>query len=51
MSFRVQTGVAVLRGPAGVLFNRAGMGTISTRLVPDQAVQFDVTPRNLNLGR
>jgi prepilin-type N-terminal cleavage/methylation domain-containing protein len=51
VSFRVQTGVAVLRGPAGVLFNRAGMGTISARLVPDQAVQFDVTPRNLNLGR
>ncbi|MFO7694098.1 MAG: prepilin-type N-terminal cleavage/methylation domain-containing protein [Vicinamibacterales bacterium] len=51
VTFRVQTGVAVLRGPAGVLFNRAGTGRISTRLVPDQAVQFDVTPRNLNLGR
>jgi prepilin-type N-terminal cleavage/methylation domain-containing protein len=51
VSFRVQTGVAVLRGPAGVLFNRAGTGRLSARLVPDQAVQFDVTPRNLNLGR
>jgi prepilin-type N-terminal cleavage/methylation domain-containing protein len=51
VTFRVQTGVAVLRGPAGVLFNRAGTGRLSTRLVPDQAVQFDVTPRNLNLGR
>jgi hypothetical protein len=51
VSFRVQTGVAALRGPAGVLFNRAGTSAISTRLVPDQAVQFDVTPRNLNLGR
>lgn len=51
VTFRVQTGVAVLRGPAGVLFSRAGTGRISTRLVPDQAVQFDVTPRNLNLGR
>ena len=51
VSFRVQTGVATLRGPAGVLFNRAGMGRMSDRLVPDQAVQFDVTPRNLNLGR
>ena len=51
VSFRVQTGMAVLRGPAGVLFTRAGTGTTSTRLVPDQAVQFDVTPRNLNLGR
>jgi prepilin-type N-terminal cleavage/methylation domain-containing protein len=51
VTFRVQTGVAVLRGPAGVLFRRAGTGRLSTRLVPDQAVQFDVTPRNLNLGR
>ncbi len=51
VTFRVQTGVAVLRGPAGVLFSRAGTGRISTRLVPDQAVQFDITPRNLNLGR
>jgi prepilin-type N-terminal cleavage/methylation domain-containing protein len=51
VTFRVQTGVANLRGPAGVLFNRAGTGRLSDRLVPDQAVQFDVTPRNLNLGR
>jgi prepilin-type N-terminal cleavage/methylation domain-containing protein len=51
VSFRVQTGQAVLRGPAGVLFSRAGTGWQSTRLVPDQAVQFDVAPRNLNLGR
>ena len=51
VTFRVQTGVATLRGPAGVLFSRAGMGRMSDRLVPDQAVQFDVTPRNLNLGR
>jgi prepilin-type N-terminal cleavage/methylation domain-containing protein len=51
VTFRVQTGVAILRGPAGVLFSRAGTGRLSDRLVPDQAVQFDVTPRNLNLGR
>ena len=51
VSFRVQTGVANLRGPAGVLFSRAGTGRLSDRLVPDQAVQFDITPRNLNLGR
>jgi prepilin-type N-terminal cleavage/methylation domain-containing protein len=51
VTFRVQTGVANLRGPAGVLFSRAGTGRLSDRLVPDQAVQFDVTPRNLNLGR
>jgi prepilin-type N-terminal cleavage/methylation domain-containing protein len=51
VTFRVQTGVANLRGPAGVLFSRAGTGRLSDRLVPDQAMQFDVTPRNLNLGR
>jgi hypothetical protein len=51
VTFRVQTGVANMRGPAGVLFSRAGTGRLSDRLVPDQAVQFDVTPRNLNLGR
>jgi hypothetical protein len=51
VTFRVQTGVAVLRGPAGVLFSRGGVGRAADRLVPDQAVQFDVTPRNLNLGR
>ena len=51
VTFRVQTGIANLRGPAGVLFSRAGTGRLSDRLVPDQAVQFDVTPRNLNLGR
>ena len=51
VTFRVQTSVANLRGPAGVLFTRAGTGRLSDRLVPDQAVQFDVTPRNLNLGR
>jgi prepilin-type N-terminal cleavage/methylation domain-containing protein len=51
VSFRVQTGVANLRGPAGVLFTRAGTGRLSDRLVPDQGVQFDITPRNLNLGR
>jgi hypothetical protein len=51
VTFRVQASQAVLRGPAGLLFSRAGSGVQSARLVPDQAVQFDVTPRNLNLGR
>jgi hypothetical protein len=31
-----------------VLFARAGTATSAARLVPDQEVQFDVTPRNLN---
>jgi prepilin-type N-terminal cleavage/methylation domain-containing protein len=51
VTFRVQAALPVLRGPAGVLFRRGGMGIVSERLAPDQSVQFDVTPRNLNLGR
>ena len=48
---RVQAALASLRGPAGILFTRAGTSTSSTRYVPDQEVRFDITPRNLNLGR
>ena len=51
VTFRVQASNATLRGPAGLLFARPGSGFQAARLVPDQAVQFDVTPRNLNLGR
>jgi hypothetical protein len=43
--------IVPLRGPAGVLFTRGGTSTSSTRYVPDQEVRFDITPRNLNLGR
>jgi prepilin-type N-terminal cleavage/methylation domain-containing protein len=51
VTFRVQTSQSVLRGPAGVLFARGGVGKAADRMVPDQAIQFDVTPRNVNLGR
>jgi Prokaryotic N-terminal methylation motif len=50
VTMRVQVGLAALRGPAGALFTKGG--TASTdRMVPDQEISFDVTPRNLNLGR
>jgi hypothetical protein len=48
VTVRVQAAAASVRGPAGVLFARAGTATSAARLVPDQEVQFDVTPRNLN---
>jgi hypothetical protein len=51
VTFRVQTGLDVLRGPAGVLYRRGGVGIVAERLVPDQSVQLDITPRNMNLGR
>jgi prepilin-type N-terminal cleavage/methylation domain-containing protein len=50
-TIRVQTPLATLRGPAGVLFARAGTAGAGQRYVPDMEIQFDVTPRNLNFGR
>lgn len=48
---RVQVASAELRGPAGVLFRNGGTSLGSNRLVPDQEIRFDITPRNFNLGR
>ena len=51
VTFRVQTAVAALRGPAGVLFRRGGTSAGGFRWVPDQELRFEVSPRNLNLAR
>jgi hypothetical protein len=51
VTLRVQTAVAALRGPAGVLFTRGGTSRGGTKWVPDQELHFDISPRNLNLGR
>jgi hypothetical protein len=51
VKLRVQAAVDSLRGPASALFTRGGTSTTSERWVPDQEIQFDITPRNLNLGR
>jgi hypothetical protein len=40
-----------MRGPAGALFTNGGTAKAGTRLIPDQEVSFDITPRNMNLGR
>ncbi len=48
---RIEAALAALRGPAGVLFARAGTGRVASRWVPDQEIRFDVAPRNLNFGR
>ena len=48
---RVQVASAELRGPAGVLFRNAGTSPGGNRLVPDQEIRFEITPRNFNLGR
>lgn len=51
LTFRVQVANAVLRGPAGTLFRHGGTSRSGDRFVPDQEVRFDISPRNLNLGR
>ena len=51
VKLRVQVAQESLRGPAGPLFARGGTFNGATRFVPDQQIQFDVAPRNMNLGR
>ena len=51
VTVRVQSAAAALRGPAGALFAHAGTSQSSAKWLPDQEIHFDVSPRNLNLGR
>jgi hypothetical protein len=48
---RVQVPSSELRGPAGALFRNAGTGFSSRMMVPDQEIRFEISPRNMNLGR
>jgi prepilin-type N-terminal cleavage/methylation domain-containing protein len=51
VTVRVQAAVAALRGPASVFFKYGGTSRDYNKWAPDQEVHFEVTPRNLNLGR
>lgn len=51
VSIRVQVGDAALRGAAGTLFKYSGTSRGSEQFIPDHEIKFDVTPRNLGLGR
>jgi hypothetical protein len=51
VTIRVQAAVAALRGPASTLFTHGGTSRGGNKWAPDQEVHFQVTPRNLNLGR
>ena len=51
VKLRVQAAVASLRGTDTLLFRNPGTPNPASRLLPDQEIRFDVTPRNLNLGR
>lgn len=50
-TIRVQVSKPWLRGPAGVLFSKGGTAAAGFRQVPDQELKFDISPRNMNLGR
>ena len=45
---RVESAIDALRGPAGVLFSRAGTARAGNRFVPDRETRFEITPKNLN---
>lgn len=51
VTLRVQSAVAGLRGPAGLLFAHGGTARGGQRYAPDQEIRFQVSPRNLDLGR
>jgi hypothetical protein len=51
VTLRVESALSALRGPAGLLFARAGTSRLASRWVPDLEVRFDVTPRNLDTER
>jgi hypothetical protein len=50
-TLRVQVASKSFRGPTGALFKRGGTSIGGEKYIPDQEIKFDVTPRNLNLGR
>jgi prepilin-type N-terminal cleavage/methylation domain-containing protein len=51
VTLRVQSAAAALRGPQSALFVNGGTSRGGDRWVPDQEIRFQVSPRNLNLGR
>lgn len=51
VTVRVEAATADLRGPASALFAHGGTSHGGMAWAPDQTAWFEVTPRNLNLGR
>jgi type II secretory pathway pseudopilin PulG len=51
VTLRAEAALASLRGLVGSLFTRGGTSDSGLRLVPDQEIRLQVSPRNLNLGR
>lgn len=50
VTVRVQSAIASLRGPAGVVFARGGTAQAGRRWVPDVTLRFLVAPRNIHPG-
>ena len=51
VTLRVESASDALRGPASALFAHGGTSRGGNRWVPDQEIRFQVSPRNLSLGR
>lgn len=51
LTIRVEAALDALRGPAGLLFARAGSALVADRYAPDIELRARITPRNLVLGR
>jgi len=51
VTLRVEAAAASLRGPASALFLHGGTSRGGHAWLPDIEVRFDVSPRNMNLGR
>jgi hypothetical protein len=51
VTLRVESALAALRGPAGILFSRGGTSAAADRWLPDREIRLAVAPRNLNAGR
>jgi hypothetical protein len=55
VTIRLQTGNTALRGPltagSDALFVNPGTAKNTAQTVADQSIRFDVSPRNMNLGR
>ncbi|MEO8259357.1 MAG: prepilin-type N-terminal cleavage/methylation domain-containing protein [Acidobacteriota bacterium] len=48
VTVRIESALAALRGPAGILFAHGGSSTDAGRWVPDREFRLDIAPRNLN---
>jgi type II secretory pathway pseudopilin PulG len=51
VTLRVESALAALRGPAGMLFSRGGTSADADRWLPDREIRLAVAPRNLSVGR